>query len=51
MKKCSDLMTENPVCCLPGDMVTIAAEWMKSKDVGRDGMNPSDGSNKIQKKH
>jgi hypothetical protein len=40
-KKCSDVMAKNPVCRLPGDMVTKAAEWMKSKDVGSDGMNPS----------
>ncbi len=34
MKKCSEVMTQNPVCCLPGDMVTKVAELMKSKDIG-----------------
>jgi CBS domain-containing protein len=34
MKKCSEVMTKNPVCCLPGDMVTKAAELMKNKNIG-----------------
>ena len=34
MKKCSDVMTKNPVCCLPNDMVIKAAELMKSKNIG-----------------
>jgi len=31
---CSDVMTIEPVCCVPGDSVTRAAELMKEQDVG-----------------
>ena len=34
MKKCSDVMTQDPVCCLPTDTVSKAAQLMKSEDVG-----------------
>lgn len=34
MKKCNDVMTQNPVYCLPNDMVIKAAELMKSGDIG-----------------
>lgn len=34
MKKCNDVMTKDPVCCLPGDMVIKAAELMKSGNIG-----------------
>ena len=34
MKKCSDVMTQDPVCCLPTDTVAKAAQLMKSEDVG-----------------
>src|SRR5688572_6830065 len=34
MKKCYEVMTENPVCCLPSDTVSTVAELMKSKDIG-----------------
>ena len=34
MKKCNEVMTKDPVCCLPSDMVAKAAELMKSKDIG-----------------
>jgi len=34
MKKCNEVMTKNPVCCLPDDMVTKAAGLMKSKNIG-----------------
>jgi CBS domain-containing protein len=34
MKKCSDVMTQGPVCCLPTDTVSKAAQLMKSEDVG-----------------
>jgi len=34
MKKCDDVMTKNPVCCLPNDLVAKAAELMKSKNIG-----------------
>jgi CBS domain-containing protein len=34
MKKCNEVMTKNPVCCLPTDSVAKAAELMKSGDIG-----------------
>ena len=34
MKKCKDVMTQNPVCCLPTDTVSKAAQMMKDEDVG-----------------
>ena len=34
MKKCSEVMTKAPVCCLPTDMVTKAAQLMKRGNVG-----------------
>ena len=34
MKKCNEVMTKNPVCCLPDDVATKAAELMKSENIG-----------------
>lgn len=34
MKKCNEVMTKNPVCCLPDTMVAEAAKLMKSKNIG-----------------
>jgi len=34
MKKCNEVMTKDPVCCLPTDSVAKAAELMKSEDIG-----------------
>ncbi len=34
MKKCDEVMTKNPVCCLPNDIVSKVAQLMKSKDIG-----------------
>jgi CBS domain-containing protein len=34
MKKCNEVMTKDPVYCLPNDMVAKAAELMKSKNIG-----------------
>jgi len=34
MKKCNEVMTKNPVCCLPTETVTKLAQLMKSKDFG-----------------
>ena len=34
MKKCNEVMTKDPVCCLPVDLVTKVAELMKSEHVG-----------------
>jgi CBS domain-containing protein len=34
MKTCEEVMTPNPVCCLPTDSVKRAAELMKRENVG-----------------
>jgi len=34
MKKCNEVMTKNPVCCVPNDSAAQAAQLMKSEDVG-----------------
>ncbi|RPJ27038.1 MAG: CBS domain-containing protein [Chloroflexi bacterium] len=34
MKKCSDVMTEKLVYCMPGDTVTEVAQLMKKEDIG-----------------
>lgn len=34
MKKCSEVMTKSPVCCLPNDMVVNVAELMNSGNIG-----------------
>ncbi len=34
MKKCGDVMTKNPVCCLPHVMVTDVAQLMKRENIG-----------------
>jgi CBS domain-containing protein len=34
MRKCSEVMTMNPACCLPSDTVAKVAQMMRSKDIG-----------------
>jgi len=34
MKKCEEVMTKNPVCCLPNDLVTNVAQMMKRENIG-----------------
>ena len=34
MKKCSEVMTKDPACCLPTDAVSKAAQMMKKENVG-----------------
>ena len=34
MKKCNEVMTKNPVCCLPDDMVAKVARLMKRENIG-----------------
>lgn len=34
MKTCNEVMTKNPVCCLPNDMVDEVAKLMKRENVG-----------------
>ena len=31
---CREVMTENPVCCLPQDLVSVSARAMRREDVG-----------------
>jgi CBS domain-containing protein len=34
MKKCEEVMTKNPVCCLPNDTVLKVAQLMKLENIG-----------------
>ena len=34
MKKCNEVMTKDPVCCLPDDMVAKVAQLMKRENIG-----------------
>lgn len=34
MKKCDELMTKNPICCLPNSMVAEVAQLMKRENIG-----------------
>ena len=34
MRKCSEVMTMNPACCLPNNTVLQLAQMMKDKDIG-----------------
>ena len=34
MKKCKEVMTKDPIYCLPGDMVSEAAELMRKEHIG-----------------
>jgi len=34
MKKCNEVMTKNPVCCLPNDTVEKVAGLMKRENIG-----------------
>ena len=34
MAKCYEVMTKDPVCCLPNDSVATAAELMKNENIG-----------------
>jgi len=47
MKKCNEVMTKNPVCCLPTDMVSKVAQLMKSKDIGPIPIIENDQSKKL----
>ena len=47
MKKCSDVMTKNPVVCLPEDTAARAAQLMKRVDVGSIPVIESEHSHKL----
>ena len=32
--RCNDVMTKDPVCCLPDDPVAKAAQLMESENIG-----------------
>lgn len=34
MKKCEEVMTKNPVCCLPDDLVEKVAQMMSRENIG-----------------
>jgi len=34
VKKCNEVMTNSPVCCLPDDKVTVVAQMMKRENIG-----------------
>jgi CBS domain-containing protein len=34
IKKCNEIMSKNPVCCLPNDLVSRAAQLMKNDNFG-----------------
>jgi len=34
MKKCKEVMTKDPVCCLPNNMASEAAELMRKEHIG-----------------
>ncbi len=34
MNKCNEVMTKDPICCLPNDLVEKAARLMKSENIG-----------------
>jgi CBS domain-containing protein len=47
MPKCSDVMTRDPVCCVPGDNITRVAQVMKQQDVGSVPVVESNESRKL----
>lgn len=47
MKTCSEVMTQNPLFCLPGDTVTKAAQLMKARDIGAVPVIESEKSKKL----
>ncbi len=47
MKKCGEVMTKNPACCLPTDAVSKAAQWMKKENVGSIPVVESEQSKKL----
>lgn len=34
VKRCDEIMTKDPICCLPNDIVSTTAELMKSENIG-----------------
>lgn len=47
MMKCNEVMTKDPVCCLPTDSVAKAAELMKTENIGSIPIIESEHSQKL----
>lgn len=47
MKKCNEVMTKNPFCCLPNDTVVKVAQLMKSKEIGSIPVIENEETNKL----
>ena len=47
MKKCHEVMTKDPVCCLPDDSAAKAAELMKNENIGSIPVIDSEQSRKL----
>jgi CBS domain-containing protein len=47
MKKCSDVMTKDPTCCLPTDRVSSVAQLMNTENVGSIPVVESNQSKKL----
>jgi len=47
MKKCNEVMTKNPFCCLPNDVVVKVAQLMKSKEIGSIPVVENEETNKL----
>ena len=47
MKKCNEVMTKNPFCCLPNEMVIRVAQLMKSKEIGSIPIVENEETNKL----
>jgi CBS domain-containing protein len=47
MKTCEDIMTANPICCLPTDSVKKVAEIMLRENLGPIPVIDNDGSRKV----
>ena len=47
MQKCHEVMTKNPVCCLPDDSVATTAELMKRENVGSIPVTENEQSQKL----
>jgi CBS domain-containing protein len=47
MKKCNEVMTKNPFCCLPNDVVVKVAQLMKSKEIGSIPIIENEETNKL----
>jgi len=47
MKKCNEVMTKNPFCCLPNDVVVKVAQLMKSTAIGSIPVIENEETNKL----